>query len=208
MMKEKLKFLVIDTSDENLTSVTFYNSGKVYLKNSTEERGHIKNLMPLIRDVLFENSISISDLDFIAVVEGPGSWTGLRIGFATVKVLCLINNLKLIVINNFDVFQKNFENKNNSTEIVILINSSNLNYYYRYILKGSGEYADGIGSIKTLEEKFPKIEKINFIRPNLNEYINLAIEKFEHKRFQNVDSAEPYYISTGDIKSNFTKAKV
>lgn len=207
-MKEKLNFLIVDTSEENLTSVCLYHQDKSFLKTSHDERGHIKNLMPLIRDILNENQLNLSDLDFISIVEGPGSWTGLRIGFSTVKVLCMINNLKLIVINNFDIFLRRFENKNNSTEIAVLINSSNLNFYYRYILSGTKEYFDGIGSETILSEKYPKIEKIYYSRPELNCYIEESLNKFTNKKFSNVDEVEPYYISSGDLKSNFTKAKL
>lgn len=207
-MKEKLSFLIIDTSVENFTGVTLYKNGEIFLKSSNEERGHIKNLMPLIKEVIEENNISLRELNFISIVEGPGSWTGLRIGFATVKVLCMVNNLKLIVINNFDLFYKTFINKNNSTEIAILINSSNLNYYYRYILNGTNEFSDGIASEETLINKHPQIEKIHFSKPGISIYIDESISKFKNNFFAEVDNAEPYYISTGDLKSNFIKAKV
>jgi len=207
-MKEKLNFLIIDTSNENLTSVCLSMAGKCICKESNEERGHVKNLMPFIRDILSENSITIKQLDFISIVEGPGSWTGLRIGFATIKVLCMVNSLKLIVINNFDVFLKNFQNKNSSTEIAILINSSNLNYYYRYVLVGANESADGIGDKKILDTKYPHIEKIYFQRPSTEVFVNESLNKFYKNEFEDVDNAEPYYISTGDLKSNFVKAKI
>lgn len=207
-MKEKLKFLIIDTSQENFTGVYLYIDGKIFSKSSNEERGHIKNLMPLIRDILEDNNFQIKDLDFISIVEGPGSWTGLRIGFSTAKVLCMVNNLKLVVINNFDIFMRSFKNLNNSTEIAILINSSNLNYYYRYILFGTNEFSDGISNEKNLIENHPKIEKINFKNPEVEFYISESIEKFIENKFADVDKAEPYYISTGDIKSNFIKAKL
>jgi len=207
-MKEKLNFLIIDTSDENFTGVCLYMNGELFLKSSNEERGHIKNLMPLIKEVLEENNLTLRELNFISIVEGPGSWTGLRIGFATVKVLCMVNHLKLILINNFDLYYKTFENKNSSTEIAILINSSNLNYYYRYILNGTGEYSDGIASEETLMVKYPRIEKKYFSKPEISIYVEECIDKFKNNFFANVDNAEPYYISTGDLKSNFIKAKV
>ena len=206
-MKEKLKFITIDTSDENFTAVYLYKDGEIFEKTSHLERGHIKNLMPFVRLTLEEAGLKISDLDFVSIVEGPGSWTGLRIGFSTVKVLCMVNNLKLILINNFELMQKYFNNPNNFTEYAFLIKSSNKNYYYRYSLKGE-EFIDGIASEEILKEKYPNIHCINFEKLEREKYLETSVEKFKNKKFSDVDSSEPYYISVGDLKSNFKQAKL
>lgn len=207
-MKEKLKFILIDTSKENSTEVVLYKNGELFSLENSDNRGHIKNLVPLIKEILEVNALNLKDLDFISIIEGPGSWTGLRIGFSTVKVLCLVNKLKLILVNNFDLYLENFENKTNSKEIAILINSSNINYYYRYVLVGTSEFSDGISSEEILNNKFPHIEKIYFTKPSNEILINFVIKKFEKSEFSDINSAEPYYISTGDLKSNFIKARL
>lgn len=203
-MTEKLKFLLIDTSNENLTVVVLYNQGKVKIKNVSEARGHIKNLMPLISEILSEENIKISDLSFISLVEGPGSWTGLRIAFSTVKVLCLVNNLKLICINNFDVFTKALGLTGSK---IILMKSSNQNFYFRYVVVNH-EKVDGITSQKNIDEKYPNVHCYLFERPDNTFFIEEAIELYVNKKFTDVDKSEPYYISEGDLKSNFKKAKI
>ena len=206
-MKEKLKFITIDTSDENFTAVYLYKDGEIFEKTSHLERGHIKNLMPFISFVLEEARLKISELDFISLVEGPGSWTGLRIGFSTVKVLCMVNNLNLILVNNFELMQKYFINSENFTEYAFLIKSSNKNYYYRYSLKGE-EFIDGIASEETLKQKYPNIHCINFEKLDKKNYLETSVEKFKNKKFTDVDNSEPYYISVGDLRSNFKQAKL
>jgi tRNA threonylcarbamoyl adenosine modification protein YeaZ len=206
-MKEKLKFITIDTSDENFTAVYLYKDGEIFEKTSYLERGHIKNLMPFISFVLEEAGLKISELDFISLVEGPGSWTGLRIGFSTVKVLCMVNNLNLILVNNFELMQKYFINSENFTEYAFLIKSSNKNYYYRYSLKGE-EFIDGIASEETLKQKYPNIHCINFEKLDKKNYLETSVEKFKNKKFTDVDNSEPYYISVGDLRSNFKQAKL
>ena len=47
---------------------------------------HSEKLMPLVKHLLDELTLSVNDLDAIAVTQGPGSFTGLRIGMATAKV--------------------------------------------------------------------------------------------------------------------------
>ena len=45
-------------------------------------------LMPVISNLLVQNGVDKSDVDGFVVVSGPGSFTGLRVGLATVKGLC------------------------------------------------------------------------------------------------------------------------
>ena len=48
---------------------------------------HSRTLLPMAEDMLKNAELSLSDVDLIAVAHGPGSFTGIRIGVATVKGL-------------------------------------------------------------------------------------------------------------------------
>lgn len=48
---------------------------------------HSRTLLPMVQDMLRSSELTLSDMDAIAVAAGPGSFTGLRIGLATVKGL-------------------------------------------------------------------------------------------------------------------------
>ncbi|MGE5397190.1 MAG: tRNA (adenosine(37)-N6)-threonylcarbamoyltransferase complex dimerization subunit type 1 TsaB [Chitinophagales bacterium] len=63
---------------------------------------HSRNLMQNVDLVLRECSVSIKDLDAVAVTIGPGSFTGLRIGLATAKGLVLAANCAIIGIPTLD----------------------------------------------------------------------------------------------------------
>src|SRR5579863_2035830 len=45
-------------------------------------------LIPLISEILEQHKVAMTDVDGVAIVSGPGSFTGLRVGLATVKGLC------------------------------------------------------------------------------------------------------------------------
>jgi len=59
--------------------------GENFLNNGLT---HSVTLLPMIKSLVDNCKVEISDIDIIAVSSGPGSFTGLRIGAATVKGLC------------------------------------------------------------------------------------------------------------------------
>lgn len=50
---------------------------------------HSQVILPMVKEVLSDCETSFDDLDAIAVANGPGSYTGLRIGIAAVKGICM-----------------------------------------------------------------------------------------------------------------------
>ena len=56
-------------------------------------------LMPVIAEILENNKFKKSDLDGFVVVSGPGSFTGLRVGLATVKGLCEVLGKPLATVS-------------------------------------------------------------------------------------------------------------
>jgi tRNA threonylcarbamoyladenosine biosynthesis protein TsaB len=52
-------------------------------------RRHLENLAPLIRDLTAELHLSLSDIDGFGVAIGPGSFSGTRVGLATIKGMAL-----------------------------------------------------------------------------------------------------------------------
>ena len=94
--------LNIDTSVET-ASVSVSKDGVLlsYLKN-TVQKEHASFLHNAVNLVLTEASLDIKKLDAIAVVNGPGSYTGLRVGLASAKGLCYALNKPLITIGTLN----------------------------------------------------------------------------------------------------------
>jgi tRNA threonylcarbamoyladenosine biosynthesis protein TsaB len=63
---------------------------------------HSEKLNLSIVDLLKRNQISLDDLDAIAISEGPGSYTGLRIGTASAKGFCYGKDIPLIAVNTLE----------------------------------------------------------------------------------------------------------
>ena len=78
-----MKVLIIDTTWENLVVVGI-NDKKEYIRNiQLDKLNHQKTLLNTIDEVLKECVMGIGEVDAIAVVVGPGSFTGIRIGIST-----------------------------------------------------------------------------------------------------------------------------
>ena len=192
-MSEKLKYLVINTSVEDLTEVYFFNQGKKSQVILKESRQHLKNLIPTIKNLLEKEKTKFGDLDFVALNEGPGSWTGLRIGFATVKVLAMLSRVPLIVYNNFELISK----ESKSLDGLFLIKCSETNYFYRHIKNGNIVSEGVVSEVKLFENyseevKYYLISEINIVN-------ELVEKKFNEKMFSNSFDVEPMYLTEGLI---------
>jgi len=84
-----MKILAVDTSASPVSVALTDNSrlvGELYLNIKTT---HSQTLMPLIESILKTTNTNINDIDIFAVNAGPGSFTGVRIGVASIKGLSM-----------------------------------------------------------------------------------------------------------------------
>jgi len=76
--------------------------------NLTLKQRHSQYLLDLIDIILTKSNHSLEDIDLIAIVNGPGSYTGLRVGISTVKGLAFVNNIPIIPVNALTTLAWNF----------------------------------------------------------------------------------------------------
>jgi tRNA threonylcarbamoyladenosine biosynthesis protein TsaB len=96
------KLLAIDTSSLNC-SVGLSSNGKMLSRTSAAERRAAQDVLPMISELLATSQSSISDLDAIAVMAGPGSFTGLRIGIGVAQGLSLAHSIPVIALSTLAV---------------------------------------------------------------------------------------------------------
>ena len=92
--------LNIETATKNC-SVAISKNGETILCKEIAEEGysHAEKLHVFIEEAIAEAKISVQDLVAVAVSQGPGSYTGLRIGVSAAKGLCFALNLPLIAVD-------------------------------------------------------------------------------------------------------------
>lgn len=106
-MKE-IKALAIDSVSTSL-SIALLNKNNIIENSYTNIRNHNTELLREIDKILIENNTNIDELNFIALGIGPGSFTALRIAFATVKGICYSKNIKVIGVSSLEALYKNIE---------------------------------------------------------------------------------------------------
>ena len=82
-----MKLLAIDTSGPVCGVAVMKDGAIVYEASAINRMTHSVNLLPMTDAACQSAGLTISDMDRLAVVSGPGSFTGVRIGGSTVKGL-------------------------------------------------------------------------------------------------------------------------
>ncbi len=82
-----MKILAIDTSALTATAAILSEDMLIGEISTTTKLTHSQTIMPMIDELLSKVSLDITDIDLFACSEGPGSFTGLRIGIGTIKGL-------------------------------------------------------------------------------------------------------------------------
>ncbi|MFO7294866.1 MAG: tRNA (adenosine(37)-N6)-threonylcarbamoyltransferase complex dimerization subunit type 1 TsaB [Caldicoprobacter sp.] len=97
-----MRVLAVETSSA-VISVAIVDEQRLlaeYILN--QERNHSQKLVPAVEQVLEDASLALKDIDVFGVAYGPGSFTGLRIGVATVKGLAQALNKPVVGIPTLD----------------------------------------------------------------------------------------------------------
>lgn len=126
-----MKILSIDTSSQNcsiaIIEVLSSNDFKILSqKNSADERTHSQKLMPMIEEIFNECNLTLNDINLLACCVGPGSFTGIRIGVATVKAFCDSKNIPIVGVTSLESLAYNL---NSEGTIFSIIDAKNENVY-------------------------------------------------------------------------------
>ena len=102
-----MNILAVDTSGI-VASVAIANENKILGEiNLNYKQNHSVTIMPIIDNLLKMLEMDLEDINYFAFSKGPGSFTGLRIGAATVKAMAHTLNKKIIPISTLEVMAYN-----------------------------------------------------------------------------------------------------
>jgi tRNA threonylcarbamoyladenosine biosynthesis protein TsaB len=208
--------LNIETATKNC-SVTIAKNGQTVLCKEIANEGysHAEKLHVFIEELLSKTSITFKDLSAIAVSQGPGSYTGLRIGVSAAKGLCYALNIPLIAI---DTLSSLAEQVTETDGIIIPMIDARRMEVYCAVFNSNKEMIREVRAEILTEESFNDYsEKVYFVgdssekaklvltNPNFifkDEIVypsskwmsDLSYRKFLKSEFEDVAYFEPYYL--------------
>ena len=208
--------LNLETATKNC-SVALAKDGKTITckEIAAQNFSHAEKLHVFIEEILSENNIQFSDLNAIAVSQGPGSYTGLRIGVSSAKGLCYALNIPMIAIDTLQLLAKQIQIEDGI--IIPMIDARRMEVFSAFYDKNHNQIratqAEIIDetSYKEITEKIHLIgdgtEKFintltddkfifhsNVVFPSANEMSQLSFEKHKISDFVDVAYFEPYYL--------------
>jgi tRNA threonylcarbamoyladenosine biosynthesis protein TsaB len=213
---EMALILNIETATKNC-SVALSKAGKTLAIREIAEQNfsHAEKLHVFIEELLLETNVTLKEVKAIAVSQGPGSYTGLRIGVSAAKGLCYALSIPLIAIDTLEILARKI-NISNGT-ILPMIDARRLEVYsaffdsnYAKIRETKAEIIDensfqeeteilhliGDGAMKFKEiltdEKFKYYPEIQF--PSAADMSLISFQKFQNKQFEDVAYFEPFYL--------------
>lgn len=106
-----MNILSFDTVSSSF-SIALKSDDSIIEINKENVKNHNSELLPILDDFLKENKLSLDNIDYIVLGIGPGSFTSIRIAFATVKSICYAKNIKIIGVSSLESLYQNIKSFN------------------------------------------------------------------------------------------------
>ena len=126
-----MNILAIDTTTKKAT-VAIKANDLVCVKEIDNEITHSEKLLPLLDEVLNDANINLNDIDLYAITQGPGSFTGVRIGIATIKAIAKVTDKKIFGTTSLELLALDGIKKASFTPkyVLSLMDARNSRVYY------------------------------------------------------------------------------
>lgn len=219
--------LALDTATRR-ASVACCSAAQPLAAAEREVTTHSEGLMRLIDEVLDRAGCALTDLGAIVCGLGPGSFTGLRIGLATAKGLCLAGDLPLIGICSLDAIAHVTGGVAGQLPIAVLTNAGRGELFGRLYrggqplgepwVTGDSELVDRLGSAageRLLLAGSGAVARADALRglvPNgrlapaechairASALVAVALTRLQRASYDDLTACEPIYVRAPDIR--------
>lgn len=207
--------LMMETSTE-WCSVAISSGEKIIARRITETgKQHASLLAPFVDEALKEAGLKASECDAVAVSEGPGSYTGLRVGVSTAKGLCFGAGIPLLAVGTLKVLAMQGAGK--ADFIVPMIDARRMEVYCAVFTGDGTQKSDTEAKILDASSFSDLLEtgKVLFIGDGAAKFSQVcnhpnaifeqccpvadamllpALEEYKKKEFKDIAYFEPFYL--------------
>lgn len=203
-----MKYLFIDTSTSNLNVSILEDSNVIYSYNNFILSDMASKIMVIIDEALTKSNLLLNDIDKIFVVNGPGSFTGIRVGVTVAKTIAWALQKPIIPISSLEVIATTSINTKYS---IPMIDARRGNVFV-------GVYDNELNCIE--EDKLISLESILFnknkdytiisydnIADSIKPHINVSKVILKHKNDKPLvaHSLNPHYLKLTEAEENKLK---
>ena len=220
-----MKVLLIDTSTKNF-SIAIADQGTIISSKIQEVPKKLnQTIVESIDAELKSNNLSLNDIEVIVIGRGPGSFTSLRVGMATVKGLAFANKIPLIGVGSLHAIALNVEG--NCENLYVTVDAKRKLVYGALLSKvgntlrlqtdyqllsieealtqapaGTTFVGDGATLYKeAIEEAGHQIiDDQTAYAPRAEHYLGLVKPRLEAKDYDDLDDLEPLYLYPEDCQ--------
>ncbi len=215
--------LVLETALD-VCSVALGKDGALIADKSVSGTNlHASHLTVFIDDVIKAAGITYKDISAICISEGPGSYTGLRIGTSAAKGLCFALDIPLLAVNTLQGLAagaiKNNAQLPGNTLLCPMIDARRMEVYYALYNTDLQEvsptkaeivtaeafsavladnnvcfFGNGMPKSREILSQFPKAFFADDIYTRAENLVALAFEKFNAQQTENLYNFEPFYL--------------
>lgn len=221
-----MKLLLIDSCGaEGSVAIADANGDSPRIVSATlPGRSTSEKLIAAVRDLTRQTGIALSELDAIAVVNGPGSFTGVRVGLSAAKGLCEALNVPLIAISRLAVLAAAAAQAKPGTQVFPVLDAGRGEFYL-------GQYLDGVKLVEALVDSDGLRGRIDcpedrvlvvceesvatalssfapqiVAQPDAASSLPLALARIRTRDFEDIASADANYLRRTDLEI-FAKVK-
>jgi len=163
--------LCLETATTNCSVALSMNGSVVAIKeDSNNLYSHAEKLHAFIEKVCAEASVSIQELDAIAVSMGPGSYTGLRIGVSAAKGLCFALEIPLISISTLESLASQISAE--TKFVVPMLDARRMEVY-------AAVFSDNKQVRKTMAEIIVSDSFLEYLEQDAVTFVGSGVEKFK-----------------------------
>lgn len=195
-----MNILLIDTASYN-PGYSYWVNGNELLSKILKGEKNADVIVYSITEDFKDNCCDLKDIDYFSLANGPGSFTGLRVGSAISKGICLSTGANLVQVNSLDIIANSHKDLKEGLVIIALIPSnSKTNEYYcgRYQVK-EGELILQSDYFVTIPENIKKSDGEILIYQNdssvcFDAQYRLTLKIIEENKLTNIADSEPFYM--------------